>query len=316
MLFLSVVLLARSPALLESVKHVQVEAVRVLLAAGADPNLPDENGVLPLDFAALSNRPDIARLLLEGGALVNATVGGSTALDFAVARGNVETARVLIEQGADVRRVFPSGRTPLHIAVANGHLSTVELLIDRGAEPNTKDLNGVSPLDEAVRRNIPEVAAVLLDAGAKPSPGMLRAVLKANRAEVARALLAHTSESLGPLLADALSRRQPQIIAVLLQAGADVNGRDASGFTPLHDAALAGNLATVRVLLENGADVNAGARDSGATPLYMAATMGREEVVSLLLEKGADPNKGPSPAKAAQKGGFDRIAASIQARTK
>ena len=125
----------------------------------------------------------------------------------------------------------------------------------------------------------------------------------------------HSNQPLAPLLIDALNRRQSEIADLLLKAGADLNARDDAGFTPLQDAALAGKVDAVRMLLEHGADINAGDRDSGATALYMAATMGREDVVMVLLEKGADSNKGPSAVKAALSGGFDRIAAAIREKT-
>jgi ankyrin repeat protein len=127
-------------------------------------------------------------------------------------------------------------------------------------------------------------------------------------------LLPHSTEPLAPLLKEALRRHQTEIVDALLKGGADVNARDAAGFTPLHDAALAGDTGAVRLLLDHGANVNIGDKDSGATALYMAATMGREDAVKLLLEKGADPKIGPSPVKAAQAGGFDKIAEAIKAK--
>jgi len=59
------------------------------------------------------------------------------------------------------------------------------------------------------------------------------------------------------------------MVELLIERGADVNGRDASGSTPLHHAAAGGNKAVVELLLAKGADVNA--RDNkNRTPLYLA----------------------------------------------
>ena len=72
----------------------------------------------------------------------------------------------------------------------------------------------------------------------------------------------------------------------LLAAGGDVlQARDEAGDTPLMAAALTGDVAVVRRLLEAGADVNA-TNAAGVTPLMRAATF--EEAVRLLVEKGAD----------------------------
>ncbi len=313
MLLLALVLLAHSDALAGAAKTGRLETARTLLLLGADADTPDENGVCPLNYAAFGDRAEIAKLLLENGARVNQTIGGSTPLDFAVARGSVEAARILIDYGADVRRVYPDGRTPLHIAVANGHFTTVELLIDRGADLAIKDKTGMTPLDLAAAINHPGMVGMLLEAGATSSRPLLRNAVRQNRAELVVALLTHPGEPLAPVLREALAKSSPAIVGLLLKAGANINARDEAGFTPLHDAALAGNASVVRSLLERGADINAGDRDSGATALYMAATMGREDVVMLLLEKGADPRKGPSAVHAAVSGGFDKIAAAIQA---
>lgn len=315
-LVLSLLLMARSHELVEAVKRGQTDIVRVLLAVGGDPDAPDDTGIYPLDYAAFDNKVDLARLLLEYNAQVNLLFRGSTPLDLAVAAGHAETARLLIDNGADVRRVYPSGRTPLHIAAAGGSAELTALLIDRGAEIEARDRYGLSPLDLAISRGQAAPLGVLLDSGAKTQPGLLRSALRANRPEVVRALVTHTKVSLAEIVKYAIAQRRPEILDILIQAGADLNARDEAGFTALQDAALSGNLDSVRILVDHGADVNAGDKATGATPLYMAATMGREQVVSLLLEKGADPNRGPNPTAAAAAAGFDKVADLIRSKTK
>ncbi len=82
------------------------------------------------------------------------------------------------------------------------------------------------------------------------------------------------------------------VARLLLDEGADVNATDRWGRTPLFIATfeeplVEDRLPTVRLLLDRGADVNA--RDeSGSTPLHVAAAMGEVEVVDLLIERGAD----------------------------
>jgi ankyrin repeat protein len=88
----------------------------------------------------------------------------------------------------------------------------------------------------------------------------------------------------GVALSSAAAAGHPEIVRMLLDAGADVNADSGAALT-----AAAGHAEIVRLLLDRGADVNA-RRSDGLTPLMSAAGAGRVETVKLLLERGADPN--------------------------
>ena len=77
---------------------------------------------------------------------------------------------------------------------------------------------------------------------------------------------------------------------VLLAQGADVNARNAHGWTALHVAAAGGDPAVVELLLQHGADVHAQSH-IGTTPLENATIRGaRKAVIDLLLARGARAN--------------------------
>lgn len=80
-------------------------------------------------------------------------------------------------------------------------------------------------------------------------------------------------------------------------SGTDINetyiwfGNPCSGGTPLHVAVLAGQMEAAKLLLEQGANINAKADDEhGGTPLHWAAATGRKDLATLLIDAGANVN--------------------------
>jgi hypothetical protein len=106
------------------------DVVRVLLAAGADPNArdPEPRSETPLHWAASSDDADVARALIEGGADVNVP-GGSigTPLENAVGYGCWNVARLLVELGARVEKPW--------VAAALGMIDRLRALLADRADP-------------------------------------------------------------------------------------------------------------------------------------------------------------------------------------
>jgi hypothetical protein len=89
------------------------------------------------------------------------------------------------------------------------------------------------------------------------------------------------------LLRKGANQGKTGMMSVAMIVGADVNGYDDSGSTPLMSAADAGHVAAVQKLIAKKVDVNRKHRDSGATALMLAAGRGHAEVVDALLAAGA-----------------------------
>jgi ankyrin repeat protein len=79
------------------------------------------------------------------------------------------------------------------------------------------------------------------------------------------------------------------IIPLLIAEGADVNAGDRRHLTPLHAAAWGGHTETAALLIANGAKVDARG-DDGVTPLLVSTLSGRNETMELLIDNGADIN--------------------------
>ncbi len=94
----------------------------------------------------------------------------------------------------------------------------------------------------------------------------------------------------------AIHNKNPEVIAVLLRAGADVNAQNHLNETPLHMAVLWNCIEVITALLDSNADVNAWAgfgssEGHGITPIHLAAECRKyPEIIKALADKGADLN--------------------------
>lgn len=102
-----------------------------LLIAGADPNVLSRNpiGVMPLHAAVAGRHADVAKLLLDNEAQVNAkSDGGWTPLHNAANNGDAEMVRLLISWKASVDARNDSGKTPIDCAMEHGHTAIADVL--------------------------------------------------------------------------------------------------------------------------------------------------------------------------------------------
>ena len=87
------------PSIHDAAHTGNIEAVKKHLASGADLNTKDSEGGTPLHHAAWNGHKEVAELLIEKGAVVNALGVNGTPLDWAIFRNNPETADLLRKHG-------------------------------------------------------------------------------------------------------------------------------------------------------------------------------------------------------------------------
>jgi ankyrin repeat protein len=276
-------------------------------AATADPallNARGPEGSTPFMYAVLyTNVPTLTRLLKMGADPNKHNDANATALMWAAT--NIEKTRLLLDHGADVNARSDDMRTPLMIAARRpGGAPIVKLLLDHGAKtnPNYRPENESSPLIEALTLGDPQVVDLLLDHGADAKmageTGLTMAITSHCPSCVDRILKQIDDKNvLTASLDDTVVLADLRDVRTLLDHGANANGYDPLGRTPIMYAAVSDMLPvdTVQLLIDHGADVNAIDKhvktgDEGLTALDIARHNGDTPVVKLLLKAGAKPS--------------------------
>ena len=202
--------------------------VRQLLAQGVNPNVPVNFGKTAVHEAAYAGAAQNLTVLLEAGGDPHVRdQDGNTPLHLASMGSLIgrypAAIRVLLTQGADLYRTNDAGETPLHVAVFNGVGSAgravIKALLAAGARPQQADGNGVTALQRFVRHGSDdgEIVALLLKAGANPDD-------KDSRGDAPLHAAIKTGGSHG----------KANVVEALLDGGANPCVRDDRGYTPYH----------------------------------------------------------------------------------
>jgi ankyrin repeat protein len=190
----------------------------------------------PLHTATVGGNLEIAKLLVDGGAAINAEADNMTAMLLACLTRNPDMLSLLIQGGGDMGWRSWHGTSALHWAAGCNAPECVRLLVTAGAEIEDLDDNGRTPLMHAALHDAVEALTALTQCGAD-----LDAVA---RCDGMRPL--HIAVAAGAWHA----------AVALVSAGADVNARSSDGFTPLLVAAVCGDDRFIQMLIDSGADVH------------------------------------------------------------
>ena len=274
------------------------ETVRVLLDRGADVTATDpEFGQTALMWAARGDRPGLVEMLIDHGSDVTARTrrgetpaprlpcigrtgcgshglgiirgglpergkrapipGEMTPLMYAAREGRTESARLLLEAGADVNAVDANGIAPLLLAIGNNRIELAELLLDRGADLNAVDWYGRTPLWAAVEmRNV--------DLHYSTFEHMIDADDREETLEFIHGLLDRGADP------NLRIQEVPPLRSWMYLLGGSLAWVDFTGQTPFLLASLSGDIATMRLLLEYGANPYISTFE-GTTPLMAVA---------------------------------------------
>jgi ankyrin repeat protein len=148
--------------LLLAAQNGDFEAVKTLLASGADKDAKDVYGWTPLHIAAFEGHLRVVQELLNRGTDKDARgMNRWTPLHCAASKGYLGVVQELLKRGADKDARTKRGWTPLHEAACFGKLEVVRMLLDAGADRSAITSTGSTPLDVATLNGHPEVVQEL-----------------------------------------------------------------------------------------------------------------------------------------------------------
>lgn len=271
------------------------EVARVLVAAGAPLDATSQYGESPLSVSSHNGRFDVVKLLLDAGAdpaplrwtpLMRAVAVGAvrdvedrlrgggdrsardrwdrTAWLLAAHAGDVAKAKLLLYRGADRYDLAHTGQPALSLAAARDHVEMVRFLLDAGADVDAADEYRKTPLMAAAQHGAERCVRLLLERGAN----------------------VHAEDHVREQAVNAATA--VAVLRALLEAGADINYVDGTGYWPLKSAAEDGDVERVAFLLKAGAAAET--TTAGQTALHVAASFDQVAIVRMLLDAGARVN--------------------------
>jgi ankyrin repeat protein len=312
-------------ALMLAARAGHADTVRLLLAHGADPNASTVIGDTP-KFIAPNSVPGFGFGvgIIRGGVPKDRgrrepTPGGMTPLHYAARHDHVEVAQLLLDAGAAINAKEANGIWPLLMAISNNNMPLAHMLLERpeGSLLDDQDWYGRSPIWEAVNvRNLYVHNNNFVNyVDREPVLEFIRALLakgvdvnvRTKETPPFRHHLLNITGSLEwvdftgqtPFLTAALAG-DVTVMKLLLEHGADPHIATFEGTTPLVAAAGVNwvvsqtwteapeqLLEAVKLCHELGMDVNH-ANSMGLTALHGAANRGSDAIIRFLVAKGAD----------------------------
>ncbi len=246
-----------------------LDMVELLLAHGADPNVPEE-GIAP-----------------DGKALYSA-----------VYRGHYDIAKRLLERGAYPSQEVESSADTVWIAIRNRDRRMLELLASHGAVWSIPiDLDASFTYRDIAATGIARSLAILVHYGdlgeaeariaATPAladdPEALQEAAGQGHDAFVELLLRHRPD----LVTRVVVSTPRRMALALFERGMNPNRSDWLGITPLHRFAADGDIDSAGLFLDHGAGIEARDDESKSRPLAWAARSGREAMVEFLLRRGA-----------------------------
>lgn len=241
----------------------------------------------------------------------------TSSLVQAALKGDTSAVTLLILNGANVNEKSKGGITPLIAAASQGHTDVVRLLLDKQARINDESGKNISALTVAIWNGDEKTAKLLIASGADSVTLFTELASCGNFAMIQHLkklganIDGQNKEGKSPLFRAAQSGHA-EAVSLLIRAGANINAKNTKNeITAVMAATLGCREEVVKTLINAGADVNIQRKDPADTPLHVALWLGNEKIVKMLLEAGANVSakdiNGRTPLEIAKKKGHTQI---------
>lgn len=147
------------PVLHLAARDGSLEAIKVILAAGANIDRRNVAGESAMMLAAIQGHKEVVHFLIQKEAQINHP--GWTPLIYAATTGKTDVIKILIDNHAYIDSSSPNGVTSLMMAIRGGHVSAVRLLIEEDADVRVKNDAGETALDWAERAKNAEMIRLI-----------------------------------------------------------------------------------------------------------------------------------------------------------
>lgn len=245
---------------------------------------------------------------LKNGAEIEATTKAKhTPLIIASKQGHLDIVQLLIEQGANINAQNDLLYTPLMMAAEQGHLEIFELLLSKGADFMHRNIYKSSVLYCACNRKRTQIAKIIIEKIGKTPVSddahefneCIFTAIRTGNAKILQLLIDYGANPnidglMGPPIVEAADRNKLRIVKLLLENGADINGKNRFNSTALTRATFRGYTDVVKFLVANGAKAegNEEAKSEARCMrmgLYSAYVNADIDRVKRLLAQNADP---------------------------
>ncbi|XP_057322749.1 uncharacterized protein LOC130666094 [Microplitis mediator] len=282
-------------------KNNQIDIIKLLLKLGARVKIGNSDVIVSAVFSGHKNA--VHTLITHGNININEKLKENMSLlQLAVINDHKNIAELLLEKGADVNAVCPDG-TSLHLAASKGHYEMIKLLLDNNADSSIKDDKNRTAIEMALNDSHDHIRSFKIlfehkkiDVNYRCNNDeewtLLHIAAQAGSLPITEYLIEKGADinlqnkHFSKPVHIAAREGHKHLVEYYINKNIDLYDRGAAGWTLLHYASFGKGKDVINYLFDKNFDVNI-IDLRGQTPLHVASEYGSKDIVEILLRNGA-----------------------------